>query len=519
MGVVSGRICALLGLIAAMVTNGNSLQVTLEEVANDESGFGILPIEGPRRPQGADRSPLLEVPDDVKAMAEEFDRSRRGSARVIGGQKVDEEDFEKFGFMAALLFEGQQFCGGSLIAPTWVLTAGHCVEDGFLTEVLVSRFDLQDPNEPNSVSRNPIRAILHPKYNWFTLDNDIALIELENPIISVAPVSLTEAAKFEDAGTKLQVMGFGAVSYPTDEEYFYEGERAEYPSELQRVEVPVVSKQQCTGPGSYFNSEITSSMICAGYEEGGQDSCIGDSGGPLFHEETDGRVVQVGIVSWGEGCAFPNFYGVYTRVSKFLLWIDEITGALPLARFQCFRNVGQGVCRPQTGKSICSSEQSCMKSGSCTEDICRKACREDGDCMGFDFAGENQCVLHRGEINPLETRVIGDEVTLIKCSVLSQCSREFEILESKSRKRGKCRSAVSKNSSDIRKVCSGRSKCTRSECQVLCLDSEGCLGVETTQHPTKKAVCKHFFTKQKNPNRRRKGFDCLELVSSQEEDS
>ena len=84
------------------------------------------------------------------------------------------------------------------------------------------------------------------------------------------------------------------------------------PIDLQRVEVPLVDRVNCNDVNSY-NGEITENMICAGIDEGGRDACQGDSGGPLTRGT--GNSVLTGITSWGYGCARPNLYGVYTRVS------------------------------------------------------------------------------------------------------------------------------------------------------------------------------------------------------------
>jgi hypothetical protein len=96
----------------------------------------------------------------------------------------------------------------------------------------------------------------------------------------------------------------------------------DYPEALHEVEVPIVSNEYC---GTiYFN--ITANMLCAGLLRGGKDSCQGDSGGPLMvYDETAAEWQQAGIVSFGQGCAFPGVPGVYTRVSGFIDWIEELT--------------------------------------------------------------------------------------------------------------------------------------------------------------------------------------------------
>uniref|UniRef100_A0A3P9NMH3 trypsin n=2 Tax=Poecilia reticulata TaxID=8081 RepID=A0A3P9NMH3_POERE len=85
------------------------------------------------------------------------------------------------------------------------------------------------------------------------------------------------------------------------------------------VEIPVVGNRQCKCSG-YGPTTITNNMICAGLLQGGKDSCQGDSGGPMVSKQA-GRWIQSGIVSFGEGCAKPNYPGVYARVSQYESWI------------------------------------------------------------------------------------------------------------------------------------------------------------------------------------------------------
>lgn len=80
--------------------------------------------------------------------------------------------------------------------------------------------------------------------------------------------------------------------------------------------MPIIDRDTCADQYSSVN-QVTDSMVCAGYTQGGQDACSGDSGGPLV----DGSGTLVGVVSWGSGCARPNFPGVYTRVGNFIEWI------------------------------------------------------------------------------------------------------------------------------------------------------------------------------------------------------
>ena len=97
----------------------------------------------------------------------------------------------------------------------------------------------------------------------------------------------------------------------------------QYPDAARKVEVPVYSDAKCN---EAYGGGITGGMICAGLKEGGKDSCQGDSGGPLFSNEPGQPQKLVGVVSWGQGCAFEGYPGVYTRVSSYISWICENAG-------------------------------------------------------------------------------------------------------------------------------------------------------------------------------------------------
>jgi len=227
-------------------------------------------------------------------------------SKIVGGFKCEQGQCP---WVAALVtsntFPYDVFCGGSLIHPKWVLTAGHCVEDENTTsfEVVTGMYNI---NSDNGQKIKIKRIIQHPDYNGYTLENDIALIELQEES-SAKPISVYRGNNsFE--GTYSTVMGWGNLK-----EYGYA------PDDLMKVSIQIVSNQACS-QAYWPEDEILETMICAGSD--GKDSCQGDSGGPLVVYYMD-EWILVGIVSWGEGCADPGYYGVYTRVSKFSNFIDN----------------------------------------------------------------------------------------------------------------------------------------------------------------------------------------------------
>lgn len=241
-------------------------------------------------------------------------------ARIVGGV---EAEIGAWPFMTALVRRGNsantgQFCGASYIGGSYALTASHCVDNATadILDVVIGIHDLR--NESTEGERIAVsEIIMHESYSGITLDNDVAILVLENEPENAVPVNLITPEQMEqlETGNTLTVMGWGNRS----------SSGSDFPNVLHQVDVALYDQQQCN---TDYNDQITETMVCAGFAEGGRDSCQGDSGGPLVVEINE-EFYQVGVVSWGFGCAQPNAPGVYSRVSYFDSWFaGNLTGIL-----------------------------------------------------------------------------------------------------------------------------------------------------------------------------------------------
>jgi len=288
-------------------------------------------VEDPPKCDGQNRTnPFLGRCGQRKGNFKRRKRDGLHSGDIVGGHGVSRGDFPWF---VAL-----DDCGATIVNDINLISAAHCFDNVYRVgqKVIAGSilpwkevFGYMDSSDYCGIQIREIVAVkLHPKFcsaadaeskKCVNFRNDVAIITVDRPFLFddfVQPACLPEKEWNLNPGTELVVVGNGKTDY----------DMSTQTDSLQMVEVPVISLDTCKA--WLKNFALTKEMLCAGYEKGGKDACIGDSGGPLFlpAEKTDtsnGATTLVGVVSWGINCARPRTPGVYARMDSALPWIQS----------------------------------------------------------------------------------------------------------------------------------------------------------------------------------------------------
>lgn len=244
-------------------------------------------------------------------------------SRIVGGTFATRHEFP---WQVYLIIKSAWTCGGSVVKQQYILTAAHCVTNDDGSRVAASQIKaymgMHDKRYlPATVqSRTGSQLFVHGSYNPdVSEDYDIAVVKLNAPVTINTYVKTIRLAKANEtnlfaAGNDVTVSGWGTTSYGGSTSNF-----------LRKTTVDIVSRATCNRSNSYAG-EITSRMLCAA--RAGKDSCQGDSGGPLFLRNS-GIYKQVGVVSFGVGCANPSYPGVYAHVGVLRNWVASKVPSLP----------------------------------------------------------------------------------------------------------------------------------------------------------------------------------------------
>lgn len=263
------------------------------------AAFSLQPGSAAAAPTDGDTLTRTETQTQPQTRSEDG----RPGATIVGGTPAAQGEFP---FMVRL----SMGCGGALYTQDIVLTAAHCVGGSGPDTSITATGGVADLQDPAAVKVRSTEILQAPGYNG--TGKDWALIKLAAPIDQpTLPIAGSDAY---DSGD-FTIAGWGA-----------DREGGNQQRHLLKAAVPFVDDATC---GSAYSDLVADEELCAGFmDEGGIDSCQGDSGGPMFRKDDAGEWIQVGIVSWGDGCARAGAPGVYTEVSHFAADIEAAAGQL-----------------------------------------------------------------------------------------------------------------------------------------------------------------------------------------------
>ncbi|KAF4141122.1 Trypsin [Phytophthora infestans] len=221
-------------------------------------------------------------------------------SRIYGGSEADASKYPYIVSLRKDKADGSTYCGGTLIASQYVVTAAHCVKTDVNT-IYASMGSAFGSGSADGEQVKVIEGYRHPMYNKSEHLYDVGVLKLEKKV-STDSIDLCAAdGSDNEVGSVATVRGWGLT------------ENGSQSLVMEELNVKIISNAECN---KMYSDRITEGMLCAG-EGDGKDTCNGDSGGPLIEND-----VLVGIVSWGGKCGANA--GVYTRISHVLDYINDI---------------------------------------------------------------------------------------------------------------------------------------------------------------------------------------------------
>ncbi|XP_027012330.1 coagulation factor X isoform X2 [Tachysurus fulvidraco] len=277
-----------------VITSANmTITIDTQSQAKSNSLFGLMD------PSPTDKQ-IPELPESD------------GEKRIVNGEDCPPGECP---WQALLINEDKiGFCGGTILNEYFILSAAHCMKLSRSITVILGETYTRSWEGREAVHEVE-QVLVHANYKPDTFHNDIALIKLVKPIQFskyIIPACIPDHDFAENVLMQQDeglVSGFGRLQ-----------EGGIQSTTLQRLSVPYVDRSVCKESTKY---NISPRMFCAGYGREEKDACQGDSGGPHVTKYKNTWFVT-GVVSWGEGCARKDKYGIYTQVSKYLKWIEGV---------------------------------------------------------------------------------------------------------------------------------------------------------------------------------------------------